>query len=189
VAVTDRAARAAAADRFATALAAVVFAAAGVALVFAAIRFVAAAEGSGYSPWRAIGVPADHKGRIALLFLAFVVALLVLVAGLRRRDPLLRFEVQDGAVLVRASALEDSVRAELLADPDVLRVSPRVRLRDGQLKVEVEVAARPFADVARLRSLGMAGTRAALCDGAGLPAAEPQVHVEAVRARELRKYL
>lgn len=189
MAVTDRAARAAAADRFAAALAAVIFAAAGGALVFAAIRFVAVAVGSSYSPWQAIGVPAEHGGRIALLFLAFVVALLVLVAGLRRRDPLLRFELQDGAVLVRAGALEDAIRAELLSHPDVLRVSPRVRVRDGEVWAEVDVAVRPLADVGSLCALGVAGARAALCDGAGLPAGEPRVHVEAVRVRDLRKYL
>ncbi len=189
MAVTDRAARAAAADRFATALAAVILAVAGVALVFAAIRFVAASEASGYSPWRAIGIPADHQGRIALLFLAFVVSLLVLIAGLRRPDRLLRFEQEDGAVLVRASVLEDAVRAELVAHPDVLRVSPRVRMRDGRLEVEVDMAARPLADVVGLHEVGTAGTRAALCDNAGLPAAEPRVHVEAVKVRRLRKYL
>ena len=181
--------RAAAADRFATALAAVIMAGAGVALVFAAIRFAAVAAGSQYSPWRALGLPTDHGGRIALLVLAFVVALLLLAAGLRRRDPVLRFAYEGGDVRVRASALEETIRIALSSDPDVLRIDSRVRLRRGKLHTEVELSARPLADVRRLRDHALDGTRVALCEGAGLPASAPEIDVRAVGVRELRKFL
>jgi hypothetical protein len=188
VATPDRAARAAAADRFAVALAAVILTAAAAMLVFLAIRFVAAAAHSSYSPWHVLGFPHTHGGRIGVLLVALVVSLLVLAAGLRRRDPLLHFAVEEGAVLIRAGALEDAIRGHVLTDPDVLRVAPRVR-QHGELSVEVEVVARPMANRERLLALVVAGTHAALCVGVGLPEVQPHVSLHSVSARRIWRYL
>lgn len=181
--------RAATADRFASVLAAVILVAAGVALALLAVRLAAVASGSPYSPWGKFGVPVDHGGRIGLLLLAFVVSLLVLAVGLRQRDPVLRFASEEGDVVVRAGALEQLVRAELAAHPDVLRVAPRVRLRRGRLAAEVEIIARPLADATTLRGIGERAVRSALCDTAGLPPATSAVSVDVVSIRRLRMYL
>jgi len=189
VATPDRVTSSAAGDRFAAALAAVILTAAAALLVFLTIRFAAVASESRYSPWRTLGIPSDRGGQIGLLVLALVVSLLVLAAGLRRRDSLLRFEREAGSVLVRAGALEDAIRIQVAGDADVLRVSPRVRLNGERLTVEVEVVARPMAEKERLRALSESGARAAITEGAGLPDVDPQVHLHVVRARKIWRYL
>lgn len=176
-------------ERFTVALAAVVLAAAAAVLVFLTIRFVAVATGHEYSPWTALHLPADHAGRIALLAGGLAVALLILFAGVRHRDALLRLKVADGGVLVRAGALEASIHSALAADPDVLRVHTRVHARRQAVVADVDVVARPLADEGRLERFAEAGVRRAMCDNAGLPAAEPHVSVRAVSMRELRRYL
>jgi hypothetical protein len=189
VPTTDRVTSSSAADRFAAALAAVILAAGGAMLVFLTVRFAAVADGSSYSPWHVLGIPSDRGGRIGLLVVALVVSLLVLAAGLRHRDPLLRFERDEGTVLVRAGALEDAIRAEVFADADVLRVSPRVRLRGRRVTVEVEVVARPLAERQRLQGLAERGTRTAIIEGAGLPDVAPRVEVDVVPAHKVWMYL
>ena len=186
---TDRVTSSSAADRFAAALAAVILAAGAAVLVFLTVRFAAVAESSGYSPWHVLGIPSDRGGRIGLLVVALIVSLLVLAAGLRHRDPLLHFERDDGTVLVRAGALEDAIRAEVFADADVLRVSPRVRLRGRRVTVEVEVVARPLAEPQRLQELTERGARTAIMEGAGLPDVAPKVDVDVVSARKVWMYL
>jgi hypothetical protein len=189
VTTTDRVTSSSAADRFAAALAAVILTAAAATLVFLTVRFAAVASSSSYSPWHVLGIPSDRGGRIGLLVIALVVSLLVLAAGLRHRDPLLRFEREEGTVVVRAGALEDAIRAEVFRDADVLRVSPRVRLHRGQVTVEVEVVARPMAERDRLLALTESGARAAIIEGAGLPEVAPRVHVDVAPARKVWMYL
>jgi hypothetical protein len=189
VPTTDRLTSSSAADRFAAALAAVVLTAAAATLVLLTVRFAAVASSSGYSPWHVIGIPSDRGGRIGLLVIALVVSLLVLAAGLRHRDPLLHFERDEGTVLVRAGALEDAIRAEVLQDADVLRVSPRVRQHGRRVAVEVEVVARPMSDGDRLQTLSENGARMAITMGVGLPDVGPQVHVDVVSARRVWMYL
>ena len=189
VTTPDRVTSSSAADRFAAALAAVILAAATTTLVFLTVRFAAVASDSGYSPWHLLGIPSDRGGRIGLLVVALVVSLLVLAAGLRHRDPLLRFERDEGTVLVRAGALEDTIRAEVLRDADVLRVSPRVRQQRRRVTVEVEVVARPMAERERLLELTQNGARAAIIEGVGLPEIAPQVHVDVVPAHKIWMYL
>jgi hypothetical protein len=189
VPTTDRVTSSSAADRFAAALAAVILAAGAAMLVFLTVRFAAVASSSSYSPWHVLGIPSDRGGRISLLVIALVVSLLVLAAGLRHRDPLLRFERDQGTVLVRAGALEDAIRAQVFADADVLRVSPRVRLRGKKVTVEVEVVVRPRAERRRLQELTERGARAAITQGAGLPDVTPRVDVDVVSARKVWMYL
>ena len=189
VPTTDPVTSSSAAERFAAALAAVVLTAAVVVLVLLTIRFAAVASNSSYSPWHVLGIPADRGGRIGLLVIGLIVSLLVLAAGLRHRDPWLRFERDQGIVLVRAGALEDAIRAQVFADADVLRVSPRVRLHGRQVTVEVEVVARPMAERERLLALTENGARAAIMEGAGLPDVALRVHVDVVPARKVWVYL
>jgi hypothetical protein len=185
----DRVTSSSAAEHFAAALAAVILTAAAVVLIFLTVRFAAVASSSSYSPWHVLGIPSDRGGKIGLLVVALVVSLLVMAAGLRHRDPLLRFERDEGSVLVRAAALEDAIRAEVSPDADVLRVSPRVRLHGRRLSVEVEVVARPMAQSDRLRALTEQSARTAITDGAGLPDVAPRVHVDVVAARKVWQYL
>jgi hypothetical protein len=185
----DRVTSSAAGDRFATALAAVILTAAAVVLVFLTIRFAAVASESSYSPWRVLDIPSNRGGQIGLLVIALAVSLLVLAAGLRRRDPILRFEREAGSVLVRAGAVEDVIRTQVVRDADVLRVSPRVRLHGERLTAEVEVVARPMAEKERLRALAESGVRTAVTDGAGLAEVDPRVHLQIVQARNVWRYL
>jgi hypothetical protein len=189
VPTTDPVTSSSAAERFAAALAAVILTAAVAVLVLLTIRFAAVASHSSYSPWHVLGIPADRGGRIGLLVVGLIVSLLVLAAGLRHRDPWLRFERDQGTVLVRAGALEDAIRAQIFADADVLRVSPRVRLYGRQVTVEVEVVARPMAERERLLALTENGARAAIMEGAGLPDVAPRVQVDVVPARKVWVYL
>jgi hypothetical protein len=189
VTTADRVTSSSAADRFAAALAAVILTASAAVLVFLTVRFAAVASSSSYSPWHVLGIPSDRGGRIGLLVIALVVSLLVLAAGLRHRDPLLRFERDEGTVLVRAGALEDAIRAEVFRDADVLRVSPRVRQQRRRVTVEVEVVARPMVERDRLLALTENGARAAIIEGVGLPEVTPRVHVDVVPARKVWMYL
>lgn len=189
MASTDDRERAASADRFAAVLAAVLTVAAAAALVLLAIRFVAVAYGSSYSPWREIGLPDDHGGRIGLLLGALVISLLLLAVGLHRHDPVLRFPSEGGEVRIRAGALEEAVRAEVRPHPDVLLANPHVRMRGGRPRVEVEVVARPLADVVALRALVEEAANGVLCSTAGLPSAVLSVEVQAVGVRRLHRYL
>lgn len=189
VAPTDARERAASADRFAAVLAAVLAVAAAAALVLLAIRLVAVASGSAYSPWREMGLPNDHGGRIGLLLAALVVSLLLLAVGLHRHDPVLHFTSQEGEVRIRAGALEEAVLAEVTLHPDVLRADPRVRMRGGRPRVEVDVAARPMADARALRGLVEEAVNGVLCSTAGLPPVTLSVEVEAVGVGRLYRYL
>ncbi len=120
-----------------------------------------------------LGIPSDRGGRIGLLVIALVVALLVLAGGLRRRDPLLRFDREAGAVLVRAGALEDAIRAQVAARCRRAACLAARRLHGQRLTAEVEVVARPLADKERLRALTESGARAAITSDAGLPEVRP----------------
>ena len=185
----DRGTHASSAEQFTAGLAAVILAVGAGMLVLLTIRFAALAARSSYSAWHILGIPHKLGNQIALLVIALVVALLVLMAGLRRRDPLLRFENASGTVFVRAGAFEDSIRNRVAADADVISVSPHVRMQGGKVAAEVEMVARPLADKDRLRALAEAQARAALCECAGLPDVRTSVHLHVPSARKMWRYL
>lgn len=176
-------------ERFATVLAAVSLLGATVFFVLLTIDLAAAASGSDYSPWSLLGIPAEPGKRIVLLLVCVVVGVLLAVAGLRLRDPLLSVRVPGGEVTVRASSIEQALNRALAGEPDVLRVTATVRSRHGELEADVEVLARPLADTVRLRDEALARLQEALCEAAGLTCSQPQVSVRAVSTGELARYL
>lgn len=177
------------AERFAAVLAGLVLLAATAFFVMLAIDLAAAASGSTFSPWRYLSVPADVPQRITMLVGTVVVGVLLMIAGLRLRDPLLRVDVPGGLVTVRAHAIERELEAALESDPDVLKTETRVRSRHGELRTEVQIVARPLADEARLRGEAGGRIRQALCDAAGLSCPRSEIDVRVARVRELARYL
>lgn len=176
-------------ERFAAVLAGLVLLVATGFFVMLAVEFVAAASGSDFSPWASVPLPDDVPQRVALLAAAVIVGVLLMIAGLRLRDPLLRVDVPGGRVTVRSHAIERELAAAMAVDPDVLRTEARVRSRHGELHAQVDIVARPLADETRLR--GEAGDRMqrALCDAAGLTCPRPRIEVRCARVRELGRYL
>lgn len=177
------------AERFATVLAGLVLLAATAFFVLLAIQFTAAATGSDFSPWSYLGVPDNAAQRIAVLVGLAVVGVLLVVAGMRLRDPLLRVDVPNGRVTVRAHAIEQEMASALADDPDVLRTDARVRSRHGELLAELDIVARPQADTDRLRAEAAERLQRALCDAAGLTCPRPQIDIRCARVAELARYL
>jgi hypothetical protein len=124
-----------------------------------------------------------------LLLAAMVVGGLLIVAGLRLRDPLLCVTVPDGRITVRSHAVEKELVAALAVDPDVLKTEARVHARHGRLEAQVVVFARPLADDARLRAEADERIQQALCDAVGLACPRPQVEVRGVAVEHLARYL
>ncbi len=177
------------AERFAGVIAAVVLVAATVFFVALGADLGAAASGESYDPWGAIGIPDGVAQRVALLLMGIAVGALLMVAGLRLRDPLLRVAVPNGSVTVRAHAVERELVAALAADPDVLKTEAQVHARHGELEAQVVVFARPLADETRLRSEAARRMQQALCDAVGLACARPQVDVRSIAVEHLVRYL
>lgn len=177
------------AERFATVLAGLLLLAAAVFFVLLAVRFTAAAIGSSFSPWSYIGVPGDPAQRVAVLVGVAVVGVLLMVAGMRLRDPLLRVDVPNGRVMVRAQAIEQELAATMADDPDVVRTDARVRSRHGELLAELEIVARPLTDTDRVRAEAAERMQQALCDAAGLTCPRPRIEVHCATVAELVRYL
>ena len=177
------------AERFAAVLAGMMLLGAAALSVLLTIEFAAAASGSKFSPWGHLGAPDELSQRVAVLVAVGVVGVLLMIAGLRLRDPLLRVDVPNGRVTVRAHAIEQELEASLASDPDVLGTEAHVQSRHGELHAELEIVARPQADEGRLRGEAAARMQQALCDAAGLTCSRPQITVRAVRIGELARYL
>jgi hypothetical protein len=176
-------------ERFAGVIAAVVLLAVTAFFVILAVDLGSAASGSSYDPWSHLGIPGGVEQRVALLVAAVVVGVLLIVAGLRLRDPLLRVTVPNGRVTVRAHAVEKELVAALAVDPDVLRSEARVHAHHGELEAQVVVFARPLSDDARLRAEAGERMQEALCAAVGLACARPQVEVRSVPVEHLARYL
>jgi hypothetical protein len=177
------------AERFAGVIAAVVLLVGTAFFIALAVDFGSAATGSDYDPWQHLGIPDGVAQRVALLVAGVVVGGLLIVAGLRLRDPLLSVKAPDGTITVRAHAVEKELVAALAADPDVLKTEARVQARHGELEANVVVYARPQSDEQRLRSEAAERMQHALCDAVGLTCARPQVDVRSVTVEHLPRYL
>jgi uncharacterized membrane protein len=167
-----------------------VFLAVGVAAVLAAIRLLAAAASSAYSPYPHLHVPSGHGDRAVLL--AVVLGLIVvLILTLTRRDRRrLRLELGDGgSVAMDLAAAQALVRDELGRHPDVLRARPEVTAGGASLRARVWVAARPLVPADQMQRDLTNMTRDGLERATGLPVDDVRVQVKVVAARQLRRYL
>jgi len=176
-------------ERFAAVVAGVVLLALTALFVLLAVDFVAAATGSDFSPWGLFPVPDGLGERIAILVGLGVVGVLLMVAGLRLREPLLRVDVPNGRVTVRAHAIELELEAAMAADPDVLETEASVRSKNGELCADLDIVARPDADTERLKREAAARLQERLCEAAGLVCPLPRISVRCVGVRELSRYL
>jgi hypothetical protein len=176
-------------ERFAAVVAGVVLLALTALFVLLAIDFVAAATGSDFSPWGAFPVPDALGQRVAILAGLAVVGVLLMIAGLRLREPLLRVDVPHGRVTVRAHAIELELEAAMAADPDVLETEASVRSKNGELVADLGIVARPDADVDRIKRAAAARLQEKLCEAAGLTCPLPRISVQCVGVRELSRYL
>jgi hypothetical protein len=177
------------AERFAIVLAALVLAGLAFLFVLVTIDLVAAASGSAYSVWDHVGLPSGSGDRVGLLFAGVVVGVLLTVAGLRLRDPVLKLSLPDGVIVLRVGAVEKSLVTSISQDPDVLRTEVRVRVRRGDLKTEVLVLARPLTNVERLRAEADTRMHAALCRAIGMSCPPLRVDVHCVPVKKLARYL
>lgn len=176
-------------ERFAAVVAGIVLFAIAAFLVVLAVELVARATGSDFTPREYFIVPDELWQRVAILVGVAIVGVLLMIAGLRLRDPLLRVEVPNGRVTVRAHAIELELREAMAEDPDVLQTDASVRSRRGELKAELDIVARPDADIDRLRREAAVRISEKLCDAAGLTCPMPRISVRCVGVHELTRYL
>jgi len=118
----------------------------GAAALLCAVRLAAAALGSGFSPFGALGWP-ESPGWQAVLSAALVVVslvLLALVVGRDRHD--LWLAGPGGGILVPAGALESMLRDDVRRHDEVVRAEVAVRLRRGRPAATVSVDLRPLVD-------------------------------------------
>ena len=177
------------AERFAIVLAALVLAGLAFLFVLLTIDLVAAASRSAYSVWDHVGLRTGAGDRIGLLFAGVIVGILLTVAGLRLRDPVLKLNVPGGVIVLRVGAVEKSLVTSISHDPDVLRTEVRVRVRHGDLRTDVLVLARPLADVDRLRAQADTRMHDALCRAIGMRCPPLRLDVQSVPVSKLARYL
>ncbi len=166
------------------------FLAVAAAAVLVAMRLVAAAAGSAYSPYSHLHLPTRHGDRAVLLALAvgLIVGLILTLTSRDRRR--LRLELGDeGSVAMDLAAAQGLVRDELGRHPDVLRVRPEVTASGASLRARVWVAARPLLSADQVQRDLTKMTRDGLERATGLPVDDARVHVKVVAARQLRRYL
>jgi hypothetical protein len=167
-----------------------VFLAVGAVAVLAAIRLVAAAVGSSYSPYPHLRLPAGHGDRAVLLALALglIVGLILALTSRDRRR--LRLELRDeGSVAMEMAAAQGLVCDELGRHPDVLHAWPEVSASGARLRVSLRVAARPLVSADQVQRDLAEMTRHSLERATGLPVDDVRVQVKVVPVRQLRRYL
>lgn len=177
------------AERFAMVLAALVLLGVAFLFVLLTIDLIAAASGSSYSVWDEVGFSRSSGDLIALLFSGVVVGVLLTIAGMRLRDPVLRVTVSDGIVVLRAAAVEASLIGSMSGDPDVLRTSVQVRVSGSEVKTDVVVLLRPLADEQRVRTEAGMRMHAALCESMGMLCPPLHMEVQSVPVDRLARYL
>ncbi len=166
------------------------FLAVAAAAVLVAMRLVAAAAGSAYSPYSHLHLPTRHGDRAVLLALLFglIVGLILTLTSRDRRR--LRLELGDeGSVAMDLAAAQGLVGDELGRHPDVLRAQPEVTASGAALRARVWVTARPLLAAEQMQRDLTKMTRDGLERATGLPVDDVRVQVKVVAARQLRRYL
>ena len=164
------------------------FLAAAAAAVLAAIRLLAAAVGSAYSPYPHL--PIAHGDRAVLLALALGLAAGLVLTLTRRDRRRLRLKLGDeGSVVMDLAAAQALLCDELGRHPDVLRTRPEVAATGARLRAQVWVAARPLVAADRMQRDLTQTTRESLGRATGLPVDDVRLQVKVVAARRLRRYL
>ena len=116
--------------------------AAGVVVLLFAARLTAASLGWAFSPFRYLGIPADHASR-AWLLAAVVIVLAVLVwLVLRHGEQTLWLPGEAGGVLVPAAALARLAEETACRHPEVVRAEAVLRVGGGAAEVEPAVRDR-----------------------------------------------
>jgi hypothetical protein len=167
-----------------------VFLAAAAAAVLAAIRLLAAAVGSAYSPYPHLHLPIAHEDRAVLLALALGLAAGLVLTLTRRDRRRLRLKLGDeGSVVMDLAAAQTLLCDELGRHPDVLRTRPEVAATGARLRAQVWVAARPLVAADEVQRHLTQTTRESLEQATGLPVDDVRLQVKVVTARRLRRYL
>jgi hypothetical protein len=159
-----------------------------VALLFA-MRLTAAALGCAFSPFKYLGIPADHALR-AWLLAGVVVVLAVLVwLVLRHGEETLWLPGDGGGVLVPAAVLARLAEQTARKHPEVLRAEAALRVREGAPGGTVRVYGRPLADPARLAAEVETAVRERLARVVGIAPVRLVVRPRIVTVPQLKRYL
>jgi hypothetical protein len=120
-----------------------------VALLFA-VRLVAVAFDSGFSPFPYLYLPED-QGTVAWLLVAAVAVIGLLVwLVMRHGEATVWLPHDTGGVLVPVAALQRLMEQAAARHPEVVRAEAHVRTNGDRLGGVVRVYGRPLADPARL---------------------------------------
>ena len=167
---------------------ALLFAAGVVALLYV-VRLTAAALGWTFSPFRYLGIAADHASR-AWLLAAVVIALAVLVwLVLRHGEETLWLPGEAGGVLVPADALARLAEEAARRHPEVVRAEAVLRVRGGAVDGTIRVCGRPLADRARLAAEVEPAIRERLTRVVGAAPASLVVRPRILTVPQLKRYL
>jgi hypothetical protein len=167
----------------------VLLAVAGLVALLFAMRLTAAAFGCDFSPFRHLGITADHGTR-AWLLAGVAAALTVLVwLVLRHGEETLWLPGDSGGVLVSAAALQRLAEVSACTHPEVVRAEARLRMREGVVCGSVRVYGRPLADPARLVTEVEPAVRERLTRTVGAAPARLVVRPRVLTVPQLARYL
>ena len=163
--------------------------AAGVVVLLFAARLTAASLGWAFSPFRYLGIPADHASR-AWLLAAVVIVLAVLVwLVLRHGEQTLWLPGEAGGVLVPAAALARLAEETACRHPEVVRAAAVLRVRGGAVGGAVRVYGRPLADPERLAAEVEPAVREQLARVVGVAPARLVVRPRILTVPQLKRHL
>jgi hypothetical protein len=159
-----------------------------VALLFA-MRLTAAAFGCDFSPFRYLGVPADHAARAWLLVLAVVGLATLVWLVMRHGERMLWLNGTAGGVLVPASGLEDLLEAAACRHPEVVRAQAGLQIRGGVPTGDLRLFCRPLADHMAVAADVDREARHELTTLTGRETGELVVRPRVLTVRQLKRYL
>lgn len=159
-----------------------------VALLFA-MRLTAAAFGYAFSPFRYLGIPADHVSRAWLLAGALIVLAVLVWLVLRHGEEVLWLPGDAGGVLVPSAALARLAEEAACRHPEVVRAEAVLRVREGAPGGAVRVYGRPLADPARLAAEVEPAVRERLARVVGVAPARLVVRSRILTVPQLKRYL